>query len=137
MNNTSLEFAAIDGIGVAATTSLDDWWNENNIMFYELLEELEITQTKNTESAKTENNKRLDGMTFVVTGSVTRFKNRAELQEKIESLGGKVSGSVSAKTNVLLNNDANSNSSKNVKAKSLNIPIWTEDQFLDYIGKTN
>lgn len=137
MNNTSLEFAAIDGIGVAATTSLDDWWNENNIMFYELLEELEITQTENTESAKTENNKRLDGMTFVVTGSVTRFKNRAELQEKIESLGGKVSGSVSAKTNVLLNNDANSNSSKNVKAKSLNIPIWTEDQFLDYIGKTN
>ena len=73
-------------------------------------------------------------MSFVVTGSVYRFKNRSELQAKIEELGGKVVGSVSAKTSVLLNNDANSNSSKNLKAKSLSIPIWTEDDFLKYIG---
>lgn len=135
MENTSLEFASVSGIGVAATKSLDDWWQENREMFYELLEELEV-QVPEEKTETTTNGNRLDGMNFVVTGSVYHFKNRIELQEKIESLGGKVVGSVSTKTNVLLNNDANSNSSKNVKAKSLSIPIWTEQQFLEYIGET-
>ena len=65
---------------------------------------------------------------------VNHFKNRSEIQEKIEQLGGKVAGSVSAKTSVLINNDSESSSSKNLKAKSLNIPIWTEEDFLKYIG---
>ena len=133
MENTSLEFAAVDGIGVAATTSLDDWWNENRDMFYELLEELEIEVPE--EKKENANGNILENMNFVVTGSVYHFKNRSELQSKIESLGGKVVGSVSAKTTVLLNNDVESNSSKNVKAKQLNIPIWNEDKFLEYIGE--
>lgn len=132
LDNTSLEFAGIDGVGVAATTSLDDWWQENKEMFYELIDEFEFEMHEEKIEITTDE-KRLDGMNFVVTGSVYHFKNRAELQSKIESLGGKVVGSVSAKTNVLINNDVNSNSSKNVKAKSLNIPIWTEEDFLKYI----
>lgn len=134
MENTSLEFASIDGVGVAATKSLDDWWQENREMFYELLEELSI-EVPEEKTETTTGGADLSGMNFVVTGSVYHFKNRGELQSKIEELGGKVVGSVSAKTNVLINNDANSNSSKNVKAKSLNIPIWTEEQFLEYIGE--
>lgn len=132
MENTSLEFAAINGIGVTAVESLDDWWQINRDMFYSLLEELSIDVPEEKTETNTNGNV-LEGMNFVVTGSVYHFKNRSELQAKIESLGGKVVGSVSAKTSVLLNNDANSNSSKNVKAKSLNVPIWTEEQFLEYI----
>lgn len=134
MQNTSLEFAAVPRIGVAATTSLDNWWNENLDMFYELLEELSVEVPE--EKKGTNNNSNiLEGMIFVVTGSVHHFKNRSELQKKIEDLGGKVASAVSAKTSVLLNNDNASNSSKNIKAKSLNIPIWTEEQFLEYINK--
>ena len=133
MENTSLEFSAVPGVGVAATTSLDDWWNENSEMFYELLNELSV-EVPEEKTNNIINENRLDGMNFVITGTVYHFKNRSELQTKIEELGGKVVGSVSAKTSVLLNNDANSNSSKNLKAKSLSIPIWTEDDFLKYIG---
>ena len=69
-------------------------------------------------------------MTFVITGDVEHFSNRRELQELIELLGGKASGSVSAKTTYLINNDIMSASSKNQKAKALNIPIITEEQFI-------
>lgn len=134
MENTSLEFAAIDGIGVAATTSLDDWWHDNRGMFYELLEELNVEIPEEKKETVNTNGNSIDGMTFVVTGSVYYFKNRGELQERIEQLGGKVVGSVSAKTSVLINNDSESNSSKNLKAKSLNIPIWTEEDFIKFIG---
>lgn len=135
IENTSLEFAAINGVGVAATTSLDDWWVENREMFYSLLEELSVEIPEEKKEISTNNS--LEGMTFVVTGSVNHFKNRAELQAKIEELGGNVAGSVSAKTSILLNNDTTSNSSKNVKAKSLNIPIWNEEDLLKYIGELN
>ncbi len=70
------------------------------------------------------------GKTFVITGDVQHFKNRKEMQEKIESLGGKVTGSVTNKTNFLINNDFASSSSKNKKARDLEIPIITEEQFL-------
>ena len=69
-------------------------------------------------------------MTFVITGSVTHFKNRKELQERIESLGGKVSGSVSAKTSYLINNDVLSSSTKNQNARKLGIPILSEEDYL-------
>lgn len=75
----------------------------------------------------------LHGKTFVVTGSVHHFKNRDELKAKIESLGGKVSNSVSKNTDYLINNDLDSSSSKNTKAKQLNVPIITEDEFLAMI----
>ena len=133
MNNTSLEFAVVDRVGTAATKSLDDWWTDNSEMFYGLLDELDVIkpEEKNDDNF---NNNQLNGMTFVITGSMNHFKNRNELSEKIQQLGGKISGSVSAKTNVLINNNIDSNSSKNLKAKQLQIPIWTENQFVEYIG---
>lgn len=83
----------------------------------------------NNES-KLENHIDLSGKTFVITGSLTQHKNRDELVNKIEQLGGKVSGSVSSKTSFLINNDTESNSSKNRKAKELGIPIISESDFL-------
>ena len=75
----------------------------------------------------------LAGKTFVITGDVYHFKNRNELKAKIESLGGRVSGSVSSKTTYLINNDTESTSSKNQKAKMLGIPIISEDEFLEML----
>ncbi len=130
MQNTSLEFAAIDGIGVVATTSLDDWWNDNSDMFYELMEEFTFEKVE-----EKSNGVDLTGKTFVITGSLNHYKNRDELVEAITSCGGKVSGSVSAKTNYLVNNDKQSSSSKNQKAQKLNIPIISEEDFLKMIGE--
>ena len=70
------------------------------------------------------------GLNFVVTGSVNRFTNRNQVKAVIEERGGKVTGSVTSKTNYLINNDIASNSSKNKKAKELDIPIITEDEFI-------
>ena len=77
----------------------------------------------------------LKNKVFVITGGVHHFANRDALKNKIESLGGKVSGSVSAKTSYLINNDNTFKSSKNVKAMQLNIPIITENDFLNMIGE--
>ena len=76
----------------------------------------------------------LKDKTVVITGKLNAFKNRDELKEKIESLGGKVSGSISGKTNYLINNDVNSTSSKNAAAKKLNIPIISEEDFCKMFG---
>ena len=74
------------------------------------------------------------GLTFVVTGDVHHYKNRNELKKYIESQGGKVVGSVSRSTSFLINNDVTSASSKNKKAHELNIPILSEDDFIDQYG---
>lgn len=126
-SNTVLEFASIPGIGTALVESLDDWWEENAEVFHELLEEfnLEKPEDDNTEVLNS-----LEGLTFVVTGSVNHFKNRTELQNEITKRGGKVVGSISAKTSYLVNNDVDSNSSKNQKAKSLGIKIISESDLL-------
>ena len=79
----------------------------------------------------------LDGLTFVITGKLNRFKNRDAIKEKIESLGGKVTGSVSRNTSYLINNDNNSASSKNQSAKSLGIPILSEEDFINTFGISN
>ena len=76
----------------------------------------------------------LDGLTFVITGKLNHFKNRDAIKDKIESLGGKVTGSVSKNTNYLINNDKDSTSSKNKSAKSLGIPILSEDDFIETFG---
>ena len=76
----------------------------------------------------------LSGKVFVITGSLTHYKNRDELVSIIESMGGKVSGSVSTKTSYLINNDTQSSSSKNQKAKQLNIPIISEEDFINMIS---
>ena len=78
--------------------------------------------------------KQLDGLVFVITGKVNHFKNRDELKNKIESMGGKVTGSISKNTSYLINNDKNSTSSKNKNAKLLNIPIISEEDFIETFG---
>ena len=75
----------------------------------------------------------LEGKVFVITGSVMHFANRNEIKDLIESLGGKVTGTVSANTNYLINNDVNSTSSKNKTAKKLGVEIISEEQFLSMI----
>ena len=84
-------------------------------------------EAENTEAQIFEN------LTFVITGSVEHFANRNEVKAVIESKGGKVTGSVTAKTHYLINNDVNSTSSKNKKAKELGIPIITEEDFLEML----
>ena len=73
------------------------------------------------------------GKNFVITGNVTHFANRNEAKELIESKGGKVTGSVTSKTNYLINNNKESSSSKNKKAKELGIPVISEDEFLEML----
>ena len=79
--------------------------------------------------------KDLSGLTFVVTGNVTTFKNRGELEALITSLNGKLSGSVSSKTNFLINNDITSTSGKNQKAREINVKIVSEEDFNKMIGR--
>ena len=74
-----------------------------------------------------------EGLTFCVTGSVEHFKNRKDLASEIEKRGGKVTSSVTSKTHYLINNDVTSNSSKNKKAKDLNIPIISESTFVAWL----
>ena len=122
----------IDGIGgVIAESFVEYFKNEKNRKeFDELLKELKIEKAEetNTESP-------IAGKVFVVTGSVERFANRKELQSFIETRGGKVTGSVTSKTNYLINNDTQSNSSKNKKAKELGIDIISEDMFMELVGE--
>ena len=96
----------------------------------------ELSKEFNFENHNISNNKKENilGKTFVITGSLCRYKNREELINAIESMGGKVSGSVSSKTDFLICNDTNSTSSKNTKAKKLGIPIITEEEFIDMIS---
>lgn len=118
---------AIDGIGgVLAGAFVSYFKDEKHIkILLNLLKELEIPEeiADNTERI-------LEGKKFVITGSVTHFANRGEVKELIESLGGKVTGSVTAKTDYLINNDVHSTSSKNKKANELNIPIISEEDFI-------
>ena len=98
---------------------------DNQSMLQHLLPELNVTQSS---SAPTGTG--CQGLTFVVTGDVHHYKNRNELKAYIESQGGKVTGSVSKSTNYLINNDVESTSGKNQKAKELSIPIISEDEFI-------
>ncbi len=123
---TEEELSNVSGIGpVIAKAYVEYFAEEKHVEELErLLSELIIPQETNKEEQIFEN------MTFVITGSVEHFANRNEVKEVIESKGGKVTGSVTAKTNYLINNDVNSTSSKNKKAKELGIPIITEEEFL-------
>ena len=126
----------IEGIGPVIAESIRDYFdNEHNQrVITKLLGYLTFEKPSSAEDgAEGSGSVRLDGLTFVITGSVEHFKNRKELKEKIESLGGKVTGTVTGKTDYLINNDLTSNSSKNKKAKELGIPIIGEESFLDMI----
>lgn len=126
--------SAIDGIGgVLAGSFVSYFQNENHIkILLNLLKELEIPEeiVDNTERV-------LEGKKFVITGSVVHFANRGEVKELIEKLGGKVTGSVTAKTDFLINNDVNSTSSKNKKANELNVPIISEEEFIRMTQKAD
>lgn len=120
----------IDGFGTVSVKSLDNYFDKNFAKVFRFA--LEFTfETPNI--VLDEMPKTLQGKTFVVTGSVNHYKNRDELKADIVIHGGTVAGSVSSKTSYLINNDINSTSSKNQKAKSLNIPIITEEEFLKKI----
>lgn len=126
--NNEMELSSIDGIGTEKSRAIYKWFkNSTNMdMVKEFIDMLTINDIKKA----TVTNGKCTGYTFVVTGNVYKFKNRDELKEYIENEGGKVVGSVSNKTSFLINNDITSTSGKNKKAKDLNIPIITEDEFI-------
>lgn len=121
----------VDGIGVAASNNIQKFAITYTDEVFELSKE--FTFKIPNESNHTQNT--LQGKTFVITGSLEEYSNRDELKSVIESYGGKVSGSVSAKTFALINNDIESSSSKNKKAKSLGVQIINEEQFMQLIGE--
>ncbi len=125
-NASEEEVSAIDGIGPVIARSLVEYFQkeENNQNLDHLLSHLRL---KEEEVAGAQI---FAGMNFVITGSVHHFANRGEVKALIEALGGKVTGSVTGKTNYLINNDTTSNSSKNKKAKELGVPILSEEEFL-------
>lgn len=121
----------IKGIGdvmIKTLTSFD--YTEADNIFDNYINEI-VSSTPDTEEKE---DKKLKDKIFVITGKTIEFKNRNELKDFIESNGGKVTGSVSKKTNYLVNNDVNSTSSKNKTAKELNIPIITEQELVDLIN---
>ena len=121
----------VDGIGVVASNNIQKFAITYMDKVFELSKE--FTFKIPSESNNTQNT--LQGKTFVITGSLEKYSNRDELKSVIESYGGKVSGSVSAKTFALINNDIESSSSKNKKAKSLGVQIINEEQFMQLIGE--
>ena len=120
------ELAVIDGVGPVIAASFTGYFAdpEKRERFFRLLSELTLEKE---ETAAVQD---LKGKVFVVTGSLTHFSNRAELKELIEKRGGKVTGSVTGKTDYLINNDTESSSSKNKKARELGIPVISEEEFL-------
>ncbi len=131
LNTTVEELSGISGVGsVIAGTFVDYFADEDHRdLFKRLLEEVEIPKEEITEDSR-----KFEGVNFVITGSVNHFANRAEVKEEIEKRGGKVTGSVTSKTNYLINNDVNSTSSKNRKARELGVPIISEEEFLNMLN---
>lgn len=121
----------IDGIGESIVNSLNNYFDKYFAGVFDLATIFEFE--KPSVSNKSDNS--LEGKTFVITGLVNHYQNRDALKSDIEAYGGKVSGSISSKTSYLINNDINSTSSKNKKAKSLGIPIITEDDFEKMLKK--
>ena len=124
------ELVEIDGIGEVLAQAWTAFFSDgkNNAIVDHLLAELTF-EAEDAESSEGED-EAFAGMNFVITGSLEHFKNRKELQELIERRGGKVTGSVTSKTNYLINNDVASSSSKNKKARELGVPILSEEEFL-------
>ena len=124
---TAEELSGINGIGPVIAQSFVDYFadEENSRRFDHLLRELHIEKENTGDEEQV-----LEGQVFVITGSVEHFANRAELKELIEAKGGKVTGTVTSKTSYLINNDTASGSSKNKKARELNVPVISEEEFL-------
>lgn len=122
------ELVSIDGVGEIIAESFAAFFRdeENNKIINDLLQIVEFEKEEDNPVGED-----MAGINFVITGSVNHFANRNEVKELIEKRGGKVTGSVTSKTNYLINNDNMSSSSKNKKAKELNIPIITEEEFMN------
>lgn len=122
------ELVEIDGIGTIMAEKFCQYFEDetNSRKLDNLLKEVVIASVEENNTAQN-----MEGLTFVITGAVNQFANRDAVKDYIEKRGGKVTGSVSAKTNYLINNDATSSSSKNKKAKQLGVEIITEQQFLE------
>ncbi len=125
-------FEDIEGIGPEKSSSIIGWYQEteNKLTLETLLKEVNIKKVDNKANA----GGKCTGLIFVITGDVHHYKNRDEFKAYVESQNGSVTGSVSNKTNYLVNNDIESASSKNQKAKQLGVPIITEDQFVEIFG---
>ena len=125
------ELEMIPGIGPEKSAAFINWFSneENRRVVDLLLKEVHVSQNLPKQKGT-----KCEGMNFVITGDVHHFKNRNELKSYIESEGGRVSGSVSSATSFLINNDVNSSSGKNKKAKELNIPILSEEEFINRFG---
>ena len=124
-------FRYLPGIGDSLINSLNAYWKNHCSDILQLANEFTFETQK---SIMSETTNELENKTFVITGSVNHYQNRDALKADIEAHGGKVVGSISSKVNYLINNDINSTSSKNKKAKSLNIPIISEDEFLSMLN---
>lgn len=131
MNATYQELVSIDGIGSIMAESFITYINQpqHRKLINDLQKILTITQEEGTEEAV------FEGYTFCITGSLTQFTNRKELQTQLENLGAKVTGTVTSKTSFLINNDTQSTSSKNKKAMSLGIPIIDEATIIQWISQ--
>ena len=131
LNATEEELSEISGVGGVIAGTFVDYFadEEHRDLFRRLLGEVEIPEEEITEDSR-----KFAGVNFVITGSVEHFANRAEVKEEIEKRGGKVTGSVTSKTNYLINNDVNSTSSKNRKARDLGVPIISEEEFLNMLN---
>ena len=127
------DLASVNGLGPERSACIRTWYadDKNRSVFYELLELLEIAASEPVTEVKGS----CAGLTFVITGDVHQFKNRDEFKAYVEANGGKVAGSVSKKTNFLVNNDVTSTSSKNMKARELGIPSLSEDDFITQFGR--
>lgn len=127
------DFSTLDGFGTEINRCIHTFFRYKFDLKPEYQKLLDMVEFVAPDNSNTELS--LAGKTFVITGSLNNFSNRKDLLEKIESLGGKVTGSVSKNTDYLINNDSTSSSSKNKKAQSLDIPIITEEEFLKMINK--
>ena len=124
-------FRYLPGVGDSLISSLNTYWKSHYSEILQLAGEFTFETQK---SIMSETTNELENKTFVITGSVNHYQNRDALKSDIKAHGGKVVGSISSKVNYLINNDINSTSSKNKKAKSLNIPIISEDEFLSMLN---
>lgn len=127
-------FSILEDFGYITNDSLHKWYADvdERKLWINLLDEVDFVKEEKKETELMS----LEKMTFVVTGSVETFKNRKELEALISELGGKLSGSVSSKTDFLINNDVTSNSGKNKKAKQLDVKIISEAEFNEMIGRS-
>ncbi|HJD46404.1 MAG TPA: NAD-dependent DNA ligase LigA [Candidatus Mediterraneibacter norfolkensis] len=128
---TEDELDKIQGVGEVIAKTFVEYFadEEHRDIFRRLLDEVDIPEEKAPAGGQN-----LAGINFVITGSVEHFANRGEVKDEIEKRGGRVTGSVTSKTNYLINNDVNSTSSKNRKARELGIPIISEEEFMKMLG---